>query len=133
MSKTIFDKIIAGEIPCHKVYEDEQVLAFLDIAPNRPGHTLLIPKEPVEFIWQMTDEDYSYLMLIAKRIGNHLQAKLRTKYVGIQVIGEQVPHAHIHLIPFDSVDQFFNHNAPEASQIELETMAKKLSTDKLLD
>ncbi len=131
MEDTIFSKIIAGEIPAHKIYEDDKVLAFLDIAPNRPGHTLLIPKKPVEFIWQMTDDDYSYLMLTTKQLGSHLKNKLGTKYVGVQVVGADVPHAHVHLIPFDEVDEFLNHDAPQASQFELETMAKKLFTTKL--
>lgn len=101
MSQTIFSKIIAGEIPCHKIYEDERVLAFLDIFPVNSGHTLIIPKKPVEFIWDMTDDDYAYLMKIAKKIGHHLRAELPFEFVSLKVVGTDVPHAHVHLIPFN--------------------------------
>lgn len=101
MSETIFGKIIAGEIPAHKIYEDDRVLAFLDIYPKGEGHTLVIPKKSVEFVWDMADDDYVYLMKVAKKIALHLRQVLSYPYVRMAVVGTDVPHAHVHLVPFD--------------------------------
>lgn len=128
---TIFSKIIAGEIPCHKIYEDDRVLAFLDINPNNEGHTLVIPKEPVEFLWDMDDEEYNYLLKITKKLALHLRRTLLTQYVGMQVVGEAVPHAHIHLIPFDRFTQFNNHDGGRAKDADLAKLADKLRIDQL--
>ncbi len=108
MEDSIFTKIINGEIPCHKVYEDENTFAFLDIHPITTGHTLVIPKKQVEFLWDLEDEDYQAVMGTAKKLAAHLREALDVPYVGMQVIGVDVPHAHVHLIPFYSVDEYRN-------------------------
>ena len=100
MQDSIFTKIINGEIPSHKIYEDENVIAFLDIRPITTGHTLVVPKKQVEFIWDMDDEAYAKLTSVAKKVALRLRERLGVPYVGEQIIGVDVPHAHIHLIPF---------------------------------
>lgn len=99
---SIFTKIINGEIPCHKVYEDDKTFAFLDINPATEGHTLVIPKKQVEFLWDLSDEDYEALMKTAKKLALHLREMIEVPYVGEVVIGTDVPHAHVHLVPFSS-------------------------------
>lgn len=103
MQDSIFTKIIKGEIPSHKVYEDEHILAFLDIHPLVPGHTLVIPKKQVEFVWDLEDEDYQYVMATTKKVAKQLREVLGVPYVGVQIIGVDVPHAHVQLIPFTNV------------------------------
>lgn len=103
---SIFTKIIKGEIPCHKVYEDDKTLAFLDIHPTQPGHTLVIPKNQIEYIWDLGDDDYHAVMATAHKVGKRLREVLDAPYVGMQVIGIDVPHTHVHLIPFSTPDQF---------------------------
>lgn len=99
---SIFTKIINGEIPCHKVYEDDYTFAFLDINPATEGHTLVVPKRQVEFLWDLSDDDYQALMTTVKKLARHLRDVLTVSYVGEVVIGTDVPHAHVHLIPFSS-------------------------------
>jgi histidine triad (HIT) family protein len=106
MEESIFTKIVKGEIPAHKVYEDDTVLAFLDIHPAQPGHTLVIPKTQVEFVWDLADEEYQAVMMASKKMALRLREVLQTRYVGEKIIGVDVPHAHVQLIPFDTVDQF---------------------------
>ena len=106
MEASLFTKIINGEIPSHKVYEDEHSYAFLDIHPIQPGHTLVIPKRQVEFIWDLPADDYQHLMDAVKQVGLTLREKMAVPYVGVQVIGIDVPHAHVHLIPFATTEEF---------------------------
>lgn len=106
MSDSIFTKIINGEIPCHKVYEDDKTLAFLDIHPVQPGHVLVIPKKQVEFVWELPDNDYHAVMETTKKVARQLREVLGVKYVGERVVGVDVPHAHVQLIPFNTVDEF---------------------------
>lgn len=106
MSDSIFTKIVKGDIPCHKVYENEKTLAFLDIHPVQPGHTLVIPKKEVEFLWDLDVKDYQAVMDTVKKVARRLRAMLPAPYVGVQVIGVDVPHAHVHLIPFHTVEQY---------------------------
>lgn len=113
MEDSIFTRIIKGEIPCHKVYEDDQVLAFLDIHPITPGHMLVVPKQQIEFVWDMDDALYQHLMAVVKKLGAHARATLVTEFVGVQVIGVDVPHAHVHVIPFNEVNEY--HNVPDMS------------------
>lgn len=100
MNDSIFTKIINGEIPSHKIYEDDTTYAFLDIHPIQPGHTLVVPKKQVEFVWDLDDETYQALQASVKKIALHLRESLEAPYIGEQIIGVDVPHAHIHLIPF---------------------------------
>lgn len=129
MADSIFTKIINGEIPSHKVYEDDNVYAFLDIHPVTPGHTLVVPKKQVEFLWDMEDTDYQVLTLAAKRIAAQIRDTLEVPYVGVQVIGVDVPHAHIHLIPFTETQQYRNQPdmSAEPNHDELAIMAEKLA------
>jgi histidine triad (HIT) family protein len=128
MEDSIFTKIIRGDIPSHKIYEDDKTYAFLDISPVQPGHTLVIPKTPVQFVWDMDDEDYQAVMATVKKIANHMKEVLGAPYVGIQVVGLDVPHAHVHVIPFSTLEEF--RNLPDKSQAPdhdaLAEMAQKL-------
>ncbi len=128
MPDTIFTKIIKGEIPCHKIYENDQTLAFLDIHPVQPGHTLIIPKQQIEFVWDLPETDYQALMSATLKVAKRLRAVLGTRYVGERIVGVDVPHAHVQLIPFNVVDEF---KAPQDMDAEpehaaLAAMAKKL-------
>jgi histidine triad (HIT) family protein len=100
MNETIFTKIIRGDIPSHKIYEDELTYVFLDIHPIQPGHTLVIPKLPVEFLWDLPDEEYQAVMATAKKVALRLREVTKKPFIGERVIGIDVPHAHVHLIPF---------------------------------
>lgn len=131
MSETIFSKIIAGEIPSYKIYEDDRVLAFLDINPKNEGHTLVIPKKPVEFVWDLDDDDYQYLMLVSKRLAKHLRASLPYHYIQLSIVGTDVPHAHVHLIPFN-VDDALGHESYQTTNHELAELADKLRISTLL-
>lgn len=100
MEETIFTKIIKGEIPCHKVYEDDKTLAFMDIHPVAEGHVLVIPKAQVEFVWDLPDELYTAVMMTAKKVALRQREVFGKPYVGEVVVGTDVPHAHVHVIPF---------------------------------
>ncbi len=115
MQDSIFMKIVKGEIPCHKVYEDEWTLAFLDIHPAQPGHMLVIPKKQVEFIWDLTEEDYQAVMATAKKVALRLREVMGTKYIGERIVGVDVPHAHVQLVPFNTVDEW---HAPQDMDAE---------------
>jgi histidine triad (HIT) family protein len=106
MQDSIFTKIIKGEIPSYKIYEDDQTFAFLDIHPSVPGHVLVIPKKQVEFLWDLDDETYMALMVAVKKIALHLRATLNVPFVGEKVVGVDVPHVHIHLIPFATTEEY---------------------------
>ncbi len=97
---SVFAKIVAGEIPCYKIYEDEKNLAFLDIHPETVGHTLVIPKIEIDKIYDLSEEDYTSLMLAAKKIAKHMEGVLGQRILW-KIIGTDVPHAHIHLMPLD--------------------------------
>lgn len=98
---TIFSKIAAGEIPSYKVAEDDKHYAFLDINPVAPGHTLVIPKKEVDYIFDLTDDEYLDLQLFAKRVAKAMKKSLPCERVGVAVIGLEVPHTHIHLVPIN--------------------------------
>ena len=105
MEDSIFTKIIKGEMPCHKIYEDDKTLAFLDIHPKQPGHTLVIPKKQIEFVWDLDDEDYQAVMATAKKVARRIRDVLGKTYVGELVVGEEVPHAHVHIYPFNTLEE----------------------------
>lgn len=129
MRESIFTKIINGDIPCHKVYEDENTLAFLDIHPVQPGHTLVIPKRQVEFVWDLSDEDYQAVMATARKVANRIREVLAPAFVGEQIVGIDVPHAHVHIIPFSTAHEF--HHIPdmtaEPDHAALSEIATKLA------
>lgn len=129
LEPSIFTRIINGEIPCHKVYEDEKTLAFLDIHPLRPGHTLVIPKEEIEFVWDLPDELYQAVMVTTKKVALRLREVMPDPYVHERIIGVDVPHAHVQLIPFSDSAQL---NQPqdmqsEPNHAELAEIAQKLA------
>lgn len=96
---TIFSRIIAGEIPCYKIAEDENFFAFLDINPVNWGHTLVVPKKEVDYIFDMEDDELGAMTLFAKRVAKAIKAAIPCRKVGVTVLGLEVPHAHIHLVP----------------------------------
>lgn len=100
---TIFTKIINGEIPSHKIAETADYLAFLDIRPLKRGHTLVIPKKEVDYIFDLEDDSLSGLMVFAKKVAKAIEATVPCKKIGIAVIGLEVPHAHVHLVPIDAI------------------------------
>jgi len=102
MEDSIFTKIIKGEIPCHKVYEDEKTIAFLTIAPSQPGHTLVVPKIQIEQYIDLPDEDYEALWRTVKKVAKRLRDVMETERVGVVIKGIDVPHAHVHLVPFNT-------------------------------
>lgn len=104
-SDSIFTKIIKGEIPCHKIYEDEKTLAFLDIHPIADGHTLVIPKEQIEFVWDLPDDLYQAVMLTSKKVALRLREVTPHPYVHERIVGIDVPHAHVQLIPFSDASE----------------------------
>ncbi len=126
---SIFTRIIKGEIPCHKIYEDELTFAFLDIHPVSAGHVLVVPKKQIEFVWGLSDEDYQAVMKTAKKVAVRLQEVLGYKYVGEQIVGVDVPHAHIHVIPFNEVAEYRNKPDMDAEpdHAVLADLAKKLA------
>lgn len=97
---SVFTKIINGEIPCYKIYEDDQTLAFLDINPESKGHTLVIPKTEVDKLYDLDDETYNHLMQVCKKISKNMDEKLGARTLW-KVVGTDVPHAHVHLTPLD--------------------------------
>lgn len=106
MEPSLFSRIITGEIPCHKIYEDAKTFAFLDIHPKQPGHVLVVPKEQVEFIWDLPPEEYQAVMATAQKVGQHARRVLRPKHVGMMVEGLGVPHAHVHVFPFATTTDY---------------------------
>ncbi len=124
---SIFTKIVNGEIPCYKIAETPEYLAFLDIRPLHRGHTLVIPKEEIDYYFDLDDEKLSGLMLFAKRIAGALKAAIPCNRVGVAVIGDEVPHAHVHLIPFQTVhDMVFTKTPLRLSAGEMEAIAASI-------
>jgi histidine triad (HIT) family protein len=124
---SIFSKIVAGEIPCHKIAETEDYLAFLDIQPLAKGHTLVIPKKEVDYIFDVEDELYQGLFLFAKKVAKAVGKAIPCKRVGVAVIGLEVPHAHIHLVPLNTMgDINFERPKMHPSQEELKAVAEKI-------
>lgn len=118
MEDSIFTKIIKGEIPSHKVYEDEGTIAFLDIFPDEEGHTLVVPKKQVDKIYDLDEDDYTHLWLVAKKIARHYEDVLGKRVI-FKVIGVDVPHAHIHVVPYDPKNHQ-NHDEYTAAKMSVE-------------
>jgi histidine triad (HIT) family protein len=100
---TLFSKIVAGEIPCHKIAETDEYLAFLDVFPVAPGHTLVIPKKEVDYLFDLDEDLYIGLMKFARQLAPALQKAVPCRRIGVSVIGLEVPHAHVHLVPLNSM------------------------------
>ena len=126
---SIFTKIINGEIPCHKIAEDDKFFAFLDINPVKAGHTLVIPKQEVDYIYDLDDESLAGLNVFAKKVASAVKSACPCNRVGITVIGLEVPHAHIHLIPIDKLnDMSFEKPKMNPTQEELAEVAERIKS-----
>lgn len=123
---TIFTKIINGEIPCFKIAENENYLAFLDIRPVKKGHALVIPKCEVDYIFDCDDDVLSGLMIFAKEVAIKIKSAIPCRRIGVMVAGLEVPHTHIHLIPIDDVNDLNFANAKEVPMEELKDIAQKI-------
>lgn len=125
---TIFSKIVSGEIPCYKVAEDERHLAFFDVKPIAEGHVLVIPKNEIDYLWDMDDKDLSDLMVFSKSVAATLKEHFPCVKVGIAVIGLEVAHAHVHLVPMNQVgDLDFSKERLKISPVQYQEWVKKLS------
>ncbi|MTH14875.1 HIT family protein [Flavobacterium sp. LC2016-01] len=126
---SIFTKIVNGEIPAYKVAEDENFLAFLDVNPNAKGHTLCIPKQEIDKIFDMDDELYLGLMKFSKKVAIALEKTVPCKRVGVAVVGLEVPHTHVHLIPLNHMDEMRFQNKVKLSNEEFEDLAKSIQAN----
>ncbi|ARN72425.1 HIT family protein [Nonlabens tegetincola] len=124
---SIFSKIITGEIPCHKVAENESFLAFLDINPNAPGHTLCIPKKEVNKLFDLEKQEYDDLMSFSREVALILRQEITCERIGMSVIGLEVPHVHVHLIPIRTMDDMRFSSKVSMSQDEMSELATRLS------
>ena len=128
MEDSIFTKIITGAIPSHKVYEDALTVAFLDIHPVQSGHVLVVPKKQIDHFDDLPDEDYQAVWQTVKKIAKAQKKAFNPNRVGVQVVGLDVPHAHIHVIPFNSLDEYRNvpNMNAEPNHEELAVVANKI-------
>jgi histidine triad (HIT) family protein len=126
---SIFTKIVNGEIPSYKITEDDNFLAFLDVNPNAKGHTLCIPKQEINKIFEMDDELYLGLMQFSKKVAIALEKTVPCKRVGMAVVGLEVPHTHVHLIPLNEMDEMRFHNKVSLTKEEFEALAKNIQAN----
>ncbi|KAF2508005.1 HIT family protein [Flavobacterium zhairuonense] len=126
---SIFTKIVNGEIPAYKIAEDENFLAFLDVNPNAKGHTLCIPKQEIDKIFDMDDELYLGLMKFSKKVAIALEKTVPCKRVGVAVVGLEVPHTHVHLIPLNHMDEMRFIDKVSLSKEEFEALAKDIQSN----
>lgn len=127
MEDSIFTKIIKGDIPCFKVYEDDKTIAFLDIEPNVVGHTLVVPKKQVDQFNDLDDETYQAVWATVKKVANNHQQKLATDRIGVSVKGIDVPHTHVHVLPFNVGEHMGKHdNSPHMSDQEFIDLTARL-------
>ncbi len=125
---TVFEKIVAGDIPCYKVAETDKFLAFLDVFPVKEGHVLVIPKVAVDYLFDLDDVTYSGLMLFTKKVARAIDASIPCERVGVAVVGLEVPHAHIHLIPIhDAGDVSFANPKLKLAPERMAEIAKTIS------
>lgn len=126
---SIFTKIINGEIPAYKVAEDDNYLAFLDVNPNAKGHTLCVPKQEIDKIFDMDEEHYLGLMKFSRKVAKALEKTVPCKRVGVAVIGLEVPHTHVHLIPLNEMDEMRFVNKVKLEKDEFEALAKAIAAN----
>lgn len=124
---TIFSRIVAGEIPCYKVAENDYFLAFLDITPVQKGHVLVIPKKEIDYIFDIEDDLIGDMMIFSKKVANAIKAVFPCERIGVAVIGLEVPHAHIHLIPINSLsDMDFKNVRLKLDSAEMSDIAQRI-------
>ena len=126
---SIFSKIVAGEIPCYRIAEDENFLAFLDVNPNAKGHTLCIPKQEINKLFDIEDQVYLGLMAFAKKVAVALEKTVSCKRIGMAVIGLEVPHAHVHLIPLNEMDEMRFQNKVSLTPEEFKALAQAIQAN----
>jgi histidine triad (HIT) family protein len=127
---SIFTKIISGEIPSYKIAENDKFLAFLDVFPLVHGHVLVVPKKEIDYVFDINDTDLSEMMIFAKGVAKALKKSVECKRIGVAVIGLEVPHAHIHLVPMNTAnDVNFTQAKLKPSQEELSSMADKIRSN----
>ncbi|NJM80477.1 MAG: HIT family protein [Flavobacterium sp.] len=124
---SIFTKIVNGEIPCYKIAEDDNFLAFLDVNPNAKGHTLCIPKKEINKIFDMEEELYLGLMAFSRKVAKALEKTIECKRIGVAVVGLEVPHVHVHLIPLQDMDDMRFQRKVSLEKPEFEALAKAIS------
>ena len=130
MEDSIFTKIIKGEIPCHKIYEDDKTFAFLDIHPIQPGHVLVVPKHQVAYVWNLADDDYMAVMATAKKVAQRLREVFADKsLVAMHIEGLDIEHAHLKIFPFNTDEEFRYHpdTSAEPDHVALAALAEKLA------
>jgi histidine triad (HIT) family protein len=126
---TIFSKIISGEIPAYKILENDQFLAFLDVFPLVKGHTLVIPKKEIDYIFDIDDKELGEMMVFAKKVANAIKSAFPCEKIGVSVVGLEVPHAHIHLIPINQVaDMNFSKAKLSFPKEEMENIAESIKS-----
>jgi len=126
---SIFTKIIKGEIPSYKIAEDDNFIAFLDVNPNAKGHTLCVPKQEIDKIFDIDDDLYLGLMQFSKKIASALEKTVPCKRIGMAVIGLEVPHAHVHLIPVNEMDEMRFQKKVSMSKDEFEVLVKEIQAN----
>jgi histidine triad (HIT) family protein len=126
---SIFTKIIKGEIPCYKIAEDDNFLAFLDVNPNAKGHTLCVPKQEIDKIFELEDDVYIGLMKFSKKIAIALEKTVPCNRIGMAVIGLEVPHAHVHLIPLNEMNEMTFKHKVSSTKEEFEALAKNIQAN----
>jgi histidine triad (HIT) family protein len=130
---TIFKKIINGEIPCYKIAEDENYFAFLDINPLKAGHTLVVPKKETDYIFDLNDDHLAGLILFSKKVATAIKSVIPCNRIGVAILGLEVPHAHIHLIPMDTMEDVnFKNPKLKFSSEEFREIAAKIGREVVL-
>ena len=123
---SIFTKIINGEIPCYKITENEEFIAFLDINPNTKGHTLCVPKQEISYLFDMEDDHYLRLMAFSKKVAKALEKVVPCKRIGVAVVGLEVPHTHVHLIPISEMKEMTFQHKVQMTDDEFKALAEKV-------
>ena len=123
---TIFSRIIKGEIPCYKIAENDEFFAFLDVNPIQKGHTLVVPKEEISYIFDINDDKLGRYMAFAKKVAAAIKAAIPCVKVGIAVVGLEVPHAHIHLVPLNEVNDMSFEHKMTLGKTEMQEIADKI-------
>ncbi len=126
---SIFTRIVSGEIPCYKIAEDDRYLAFLDVNPNTKGHTLCIPKEEINKIFDMDEDHYLGLMQFSRKVAKAIEKVVPCKRIGVAVVGLEVPHVHVHLIPLHDMDDMRFQRKTQLSQGEFADLARAIAAE----